>query len=169
MCTMMDMIHPAVETCVGCHCALQVEALSGLLGEELEVRCRRANRSAGREAPSLAVLGAMCPTSGVAPARCITQANGLAHFAPRAPAATEDAASASSPTVQARQSWLQLRATTEGAFAALRTAREEMGVLRGENQVLAARAEVSRQEGWGCFKALPAAPRGRYARQQLRR
>ncbi|GIM03188.1 hypothetical protein Vretimale_7994 [Volvox reticuliferus] len=35
----------------------------------------------------------------------------------------------------------QLRATTEGAFAALRVARDELGVLRSENQHLAQRAE----------------------------
>ncbi|GLI62031.1 hypothetical protein VaNZ11_004608 [Volvox africanus] len=36
----------------------------------------------------------------------------------------------------------QLRATTEGAFAALRMARSELGVLRSENQHLAQRAET---------------------------
>ncbi|GIL51195.1 hypothetical protein Vafri_7268 [Volvox africanus] len=36
----------------------------------------------------------------------------------------------------------QLRATTEGAFAALRVARSELGVLRSENQHLAQRAET---------------------------
>ncbi|GLC36881.1 hypothetical protein PLESTB_000182700 [Pleodorina starrii] len=48
----------------------------------------------------------------------------------------------SSPVAAAASQLAQLRSTTEGAFAALRVARDELGLLRAENQQLVQRAEA---------------------------
>ncbi|KXZ49224.1 hypothetical protein GPECTOR_22g815 [Gonium pectorale] len=82
----------------------------------------------------------------------VEQLGGLVESAPEAirspPAAgasTEggDAgAGSSSPVSTARSQLEALRSTTEGAFAALEGARQEMGLLRAENQQLAQRAEA---------------------------
>ncbi len=55
---------------------------------------------------------------------------------------TESGASTNSTASAAQQQLSELRATSQGVFAALAAARSELGVLRQENEQLAQRAQV---------------------------